>query len=201
MIITITGGSGSGKSKLAEQIQQQLGHDHVALLSLDSYYRNQSDVPTDIQGNFDHPEALDTELLCQHLDQLRSGQTIDMPQYDFTTHSRLPATQRFSPKPIMLLDGILTLALPGVNTLTDQSIFVDTPADLRLARRLLRDVRERGRTPDSVIRQYLDTVRPMHDQYVEPYKHQVDILIDNETDFLPETDAVIKLLGLKAQLT
>jgi len=196
MIITITGGSGSGKSKLASQIQQQLGDEKVGLLSLDAYYRNQSDVPAELRGNFDHPESLDTKLLCQHLDQLQSGQTIDMPVYDFTTHSRTSATESFAPKPIMLLDGILTLALEGVNTSTDISVFVDTSADLRLARRLLRDVKERGRTPDDIIRQYLETVRPMHDLYVEPYKTQVDYCVDNETDFTPDAGALIRSLGI-----
>lgn len=196
MIISITGGSGSGKSRLAQQIQQQLGTERVGLISLDAYYRNQSEVPAELQGNFDHPESLDTDLLCQHLDQLQCGRAIDMPMYDFTTHSRLPGTELFSPKPIMLLDGILTLALEGVNSFTDISVFVDTPADLRLSRRLLRDVQERGRTPDDVIRQYLETVRPMHDLYVEPHKNQVDYLIDNETEFTPDARELIQTLGL-----
>ena len=196
MIISITGGSGSGKSRLAQQIQQQLGTERVGLISLDAYYRNQSDVPAELRGNFDHPESLDTDLLCQHLDQLQCGQAIDMPRYDFTTHSRLPDTEPFTPKPIMLLDGILTLALEGVSAFTDMSVFVDTPADLRLARRLLRDVRERGRTPENVIRQYLETVRPMHDLYVESYKNQVDYRVDNETDFTPDAKALIRALGL-----
>lgn len=196
MIISITGGSGSGKSRLAQQIQQQLGSERVGLISLDAYYRSQHEVPAELRGNFDHPESLDTDLLCQHLDQLQCGRIINMPVYDFTTHSRLPDTEPFAPTPVILLDGILTLALPGVSSFTDVSVFVDTPADLRLSRRLLRDVQERGRTPDDVVRQYLTTVRPMHDQYVEPYKNQVDYLVDNETEFTPDARKLIQALGL-----
>lgn len=196
MIISITGGSGSGKSRLAQQIQHQLGNERVGLISLDAYYHNQQDVPAELRGNFDHPESLDIDLLCQHLDQLQCGQTIDMPMYDFTTHSRLPDTEAFAPTPIMLLDGILTLALAGVDSFTDVSVFVDTPDDLRLARRLLRDVRERGRTPEDIIRQYLETVRPMHDLYVEPYKNQVDYRVANEADFTPDAGELIRLMGL-----
>lgn len=196
MIITITGGSGSGKSRLAQQIHQQLGTEQVGLLSLDAYYHNQHDVPADLRGNFDHPVALDVELLCLHLEQLQNGQTVDMPVYDFTTHSRLPQTESFAHKPIIVLDGILTLALPGVSEFTDISVFVDTPAEIRLARRLLRDVQERGRTAESVIHQYMDTVRPMHQLYVEPYKEQADYCVDNETDFTPDAGELIRLLGL-----
>ncbi|MEZ5536069.1 MAG: uridine kinase [Thiolinea sp.] len=196
MIISITGGSGSGKSRFARQLEQLLGEERAGQLSLDAYYLNQDKVPESLRGNFDHPAALDAELLCQHLHRLQQGQAIDRPVYDFTTHSRLPRTEYFAHKPIILLDGILTLALPGVSALTDISVFIDTPADIRLARRLLRDVRERGRTPESVISQYMNTVRPMHELYVEPYKEQADYCVDNESNFRPGAQELIHILGL-----
>ncbi len=179
MIIGISGGTGSGKTTVAQRILEDVSAEHVVYLQQDSYYRNLGDMPVELrhQINFDHPDALDNELFINHLDALRSGEAIDMPVYDFTTHSRRNETIRIPPKPIIIVEGILIFVDAEMRELMDIKIFVDTDDDLRFIRRLRRDVNERGRLVESVIKQYLETVRPMHDQFVEPSKRYADVII------------------------
>lgn len=179
MIIGICGGTGSGKTTVARRILENVSDEQVVYLQQDSYYRNLGDMPLELrhQINFDHPDALDNELFINHLRSLRAGEPIAMPVYDYTTHTRLPETRRVEPKPVTIVEGILIFADPILRSLMDVKIFVDTADDLRIIRRMQRDVAERGRTVESVIRQYLDTVRPMHLQFVEPSKRYADVVI------------------------
>ena len=179
MIIGISGGTGSGKTTVANRILESVSTDDVAFLQQDSYYRNLDEMPLDYrqQVNFDHPDAIDTELLVAHLRALKAGQAIDLPVYDFKHHRRLPGTRRMEPKLIIILEGILIFAEPRLLAEMDIKVFVDTPDDIRFIRRLRRDMAERGRTVDSVIEQYLATVRPMHMQFVEPSKRLADVII------------------------
>lgn len=179
MIIGICGGTGSGKTTVARRILENVNQEFVACLQHDSYYRNLGDMPLELrhQINFDHPDALDNDLFVNHLKALKAGEAIEMPVYDFSTHSRRPDTVRIEPKPILLIEGILIFVEASLRELMDIKIFVDTADDLRFIRRLRRDVEERGRSVDSVIRQYLDTVRPMHEQFVEPSKRFADVII------------------------
>lgn len=179
MIIGICGGTGSGKTTVARRILEDVSDEHVIYLQQDSYYRNLGDMPIPLrhQVNFDHPDALDNELFINHVRTLRAGEAIDMPIYDFTTHTREKTTLRIEPKPIIIIEGILIFADAVLRELMDIKIFVDTDDDLRFIRRLQRDVNERGRAAESVIKQYLDTVRPMHDQFVEPSKRYADVII------------------------
>ncbi len=179
LVIGVAGGTGSGKTTVAHAILEQAGTDQISLLQHDAYYHDLSDLPPAQRAmrNFDHPDALDNRLLIQHLQDLRAGRAIEVPIYDFTTHSRTGQTRRLGPNLIILLEGILILADEALRRLLDVKIFVDTDADIRFIRRLQRDIAERGRTMDSVIRQYLETVRPMHQQFVEPSKRYADIVI------------------------
>ena len=151
----------------------------VLFIQQDLYYRNLKDMPLDYrnQANFDHPDALDNELLINHLKKLRAGEPVELPIYDFRTHTRLPDTTRINPKPIVIVEGILIFGEPRLLEQMDIKVFVDTPDDIRFIRRLRRDIAERGRTLDSVIEQYLATVRPMHTQFVEPSKRFADVII------------------------
>lgn len=179
MIIGICGGTGSGKTTVARRILENVDRDYVAFLQHDSYYRNLGDMPIELrhQINFDHPDALDNELFANHIRALRAGEPIEMPVYDFASHTRQPQTERIEPKPILIIEGILIFSDPQLRELMDLRIFVDTADDLRFIRRLQRDVTERGRSVDLVIRQYLETVRPMHEQFVEPSKRFADVII------------------------
>jgi uridine kinase len=179
MIIGICGGTGSGKTTLARRIIETVGRENVILVEQDSYYRNLADMPLDErrQANFDHPDSIDSEMLMNHLKRLRLGQSIEMPIYDFKTHTRSDATEHIDPKPVVIVEGILIFAEPRISELLDVKVFVDTPDDIRFIRRLQRDINERGRTVDSVIAQYYTTVRPMHFEFVEPSKRQADIII------------------------
>lgn len=178
-IIGVAGGSGSGKSTTVKNIADLAGEKNVLLIRHDDYYKSQDHIPVEDRPktNYDHPESLDTALLVQHLRQLLSGKPIEMPQYDFVAHTRSTKTKRVTPKPIILLDGILLFSDERVRELCHLKIFVDTDADVRLARRLLRDVAERGRTYEFGIEQYLTFTRPMHLQFVEPSKRYADIII------------------------
>ncbi len=177
--VGVAGGTGSGKTTVAEFIVQRIGAHRIAHLQHDAYYRDLStaDQRALATHNFDHPDALESDLLARHLTLLKAGQAVDVPLYDFTRHVRTPFTRRVEPRRVILLEGILILAEPAVRDLLDIKIFVDTDSDLRFIRRLRRDVAERGRTVDSVIDQYLGTVRPMHLEFVEPSKRWADLII------------------------
>ncbi|GBC82371.1 Uridine kinase [bacterium HR10] len=179
MIIGICGGTGSGKTTVAQKILEAVGADRVVYLQQDAYYKDVSHVPLEVRHtlNFDHPDAIDTDLLIQHIEELRAGRAIEQPVYDFTTHTRRPETRHVEPRPIILVEGILVFENPRLRALMDLKIFVDTADDIRFIRRLIRDISERGRTVESVIAQYLETVRPMHLEFVEPSKRYADIII------------------------
>lgn len=179
MIIGISGGTGSGKTTVANGILESVEASEVAFLQQDSYYRNLNQMPLDFrrQVNFDHPDAIDNELLVEHVRTLKAGRAVELPLYDFKTHTRMPETLRMEPKPIIIIEGILIFNDPRLLDEMDIKVFVDTPDDIRFIRRLRRDIVERGRTVDSVIEQYLTTVRPMHMQFVEPSKRYADVII------------------------
>ncbi len=176
--IGVAGGTGSGKTTVSESILQRVGPDRIAYIQQDSYYRDLSHLPyaERVQFNFDHPDSLETDLLIQHLTGLRRGIAVDVPEYDFTTYTRTGQTRRVEPKRVILVEGILIFAEPALRRLFDVRIFVDADADIRFIRRLQRDLKERGRNTESVVRQYLDTVRPMHLEFVEPTKRYADVI-------------------------
>jgi uridine kinase len=179
LVIGIAGGSGSGKTTVANVILQRVGEQHIAYLPHDAYYKDLRDLPEAQRAeiNFDHPASLDTELLSEQLKQLIQGKPIDLPVYDFKVHARTGYTIRIEPQPVIIVEGILIFAEKSLRDLFDVKIFVDTDSDLRFIRRLSRDISERGRSTDSVIQQYLSTVRPMHLEFVEPSKRYSDIII------------------------
>lgn len=179
MIIGICGGSASGKTIFSKKIIELVGSDAIIYLEHDAYYKGLTELPAELQEtkNFDHPASLDNELFIQHLQQLQANQPIERPVYDFTKHRRTTETVRIMPKPVILVDGILIFAIEALRDLFDICVFIDADADIRLARRLQRDLFDRGRSPESVIDQYLKTVRPMHRQFVEPSKKYADIII------------------------
>ena len=179
LIIGLAGGSGSGKTTIAESIVDAIGPDLVALIQHDAYYRDQSELPLEERSkvNYDHPDSLETDLLVHHLRELLGGRGIARPVYDFTVHNRSEESVLVEPRPAVIVEGILVLYEPTLRDLMDLKVYVDTDADLRLARRWGRDITERGRTFDSVRDQYLQTVRPMHMQLVEPSKRYADIVI------------------------
>ncbi len=177
--IGVAGGTGSGKTTVAEAIVARIGADRIASLQHDSYYRDLSGWPLEarLRHNFDHPHALESELLAAHLKTLRAGQPVEVPTYDFTRHVRTARTLRVEPRRVILVEGILIFSEPALRELFDIKIFVDTDSDLRVIRRLRRDLAERGRSLDSVVNQYLDTVRPMHLEFVEPSKRWADLIV------------------------
>lgn len=179
IIIGVAGGTGSGKTTVALKILEQVGAEHVAYIPHDAYYRDLSHLPASLrtQVNFDHPDSLETDLLVEHLKQLKAGQAVEVPVYDFTIHARTAQTRRVGPAPVILVEGILVFAEPELRALFDVKLYVDTDADIRIIRRLQRDVEERGRTLESVIQQYMTTVRPMHLEFVEPSKRYADVII------------------------
>lgn len=179
LIIGLAGGSGSGKTTIARSIVEAIGPDEVALIQHDAYYRDQTDLPIEQRArvNYDHPASLETDLLVEHLGRLLEGEAIARPVYDFTVHNRSEETVIVEPEPVVIVEGILVLYEPELRELMDLKVYVDTDADLRIVRRLERDIKERGREFDSVRDQYLDTVRPMHLQFVEPSKRYADIVI------------------------
>jgi uridine kinase len=179
MIIGICGGTGSGKTTIARQIVDTVGAKKVILVEQDSYYRNLADMPLDErhQANFDHPDSIDTDLLVNHVKRLKAGDPIEMPIYDMLTHTRCEETESIKPKPVTIIEGILIFAEPRLLGLLDVRVFVDTPDDIRLMRRLRRDVTERGRSFERTLEQYEKTIRPMHFEFVEPSKRHADIII------------------------
>ncbi|MFT5682782.1 MAG: uridine kinase [Myxococcota bacterium] len=178
LVIGIAGGSGSGKSRISEAVEAALAPGIVAIQH-DSYYRDLSLLPPEQRRvfNFDHPDALETDLLVSQLDQLLSGGSVDLPEYDFATHCRAHTTRRIASAPIILLEGIMVLHEPALRERMDLRIFVDTPADVRLIRRMKRDMAERGRSPEQTMAQYLDTVRPMHNQFVAPCREHAHLIV------------------------
>ncbi|HXD30258.1 MAG TPA: uridine kinase [Pyrinomonadaceae bacterium] len=179
LIIGICGGTGSGKTTVAKSILEAVSTRDVVFIQQDSYYRNLKDLPLDGRqlANFDHPDALDNDLLVNHVRKLKAGEPVDLPIYDFRTHTRMNETLSVEPQPIVIVEGILIFADPRLLEQLDIKVFVDTPDDIRFIRRLRRDLAERGRTVESVIEQYLVTVRPMHMQFVEPSKRHADVII------------------------
>jgi len=178
--IAIAGGSGSGKTSLTRALVSTIGADRCSVLDHDSYYRDLSHQPTAVRAatNFDHPDSLDNSLLAEHIQQLLAGRAVERPCYDFSTHTRQAQTEAIAARPVIICEGILLLAVPELRRSFDLRLYIDTPADVRALRRLQRDIIERGRTVQSVIKQYLDTVRPMHEQFVEPARKTADITLD-----------------------
>ena len=179
LIIGICGGTGSGKTTVANRILESVSANEVVFIQQDSYYRNLTDLPLDYRhiANFDHPDALDNDLLVNHVRRLKAGEAVELPLYDFKTHTRMNETRHVEPKPIVIVEGILIYSDPRLLEQMDIKVFVDTPDDIRFIRRLRRDLAERGRTIESVIEQYIATVRPMHMQFVEPSKRHADVII------------------------
>ncbi|HEX8385355.1 MAG TPA: uridine kinase [Rubricoccaceae bacterium] len=179
VVIGIAGGSGSGKTTVQKRIMERFGTRRIALLDHDAYYRDLAHLAPEQRArfNFDHPDALETDLMVAHLDALLAGQAVDKPTYSFETHSRLDATETVDPRPVILVDGILVLAEPALRDRMDVKLYVDAPDDVRLMRRIERDLHQRGRSIDSVLEQYRRTVRPMHLEFVEPSKRHADVII------------------------
>jgi len=179
LVVGLAGGTGSGKTTVANVILERVGHERIAYVPHDAYYRNASDLkpaPGDIV-NWDHPDSLETDLMVEQVRALKAGRAIELPAYDFTTNSRTAGSVHIEPQPIIVVEGVLIFADARLRELFDMKIFVDTDADLRFIRRLRRDIAERGRTAESVIHQYLATVRPMHLEFVEPSKRYADIIV------------------------
>ena len=193
-LIGITGGTGSGKTVLAQTLQQHLDPDSAILLHTDEYYHDRSDLPPQAREkmNFDHPDACDTSLLIAHLHALVAGQSIAAPRYDFSTHTRLADTARVQAKPLIILEGLTVFAHSTVRKLLDVLVFVETPDDVRFIRRLRRDVQERGRTMESVVEQYLTTVRPMHEKFVEPLRASADVRVSGEIPLSTAVDTIVR---------
>ena len=179
IIIGIAGGTGSGKTSLAKGILSEYGDGEVAVIEQDSYYNDLSHILYEerVIQNYDHPDSIDIELFESQLQGLLNGESVNVPTYDFSTHVRMDQTTTITPHHVIVVEGILTLHYTQLRDLFSIKIFVDTPADIRFIRRLTRDIHERGRTPDSVNKQYLATVRPMHNQFVEPSKYFADLII------------------------
>lgn len=199
LVIGVTGGSGSGKTTFARMLQANLGDQFCGLLHQDSYYRDMHEYFDRDGGrvNFDHPDSVEFELLVRHIQDLKSGLDIEVPIYDFATHKRQFETQVFPCRPVLILDGILLLTQSDLRPLLDFAFFIDTQEDLRFQRRLQRDVRERGRTPDGVREQFFNHVKPMHDLFVDPSRKFADRIISGEKSFGPVIDEIV--FGLKPQ--
>ena len=180
LIIGITGGTGSGKSTVCKSIKENIPEENIAIIEQDAYYKDQSHLSFEerLKTNYDHPLSFDNKLLIKHLDMLCNGETIEKPIYDYELHTRnLEETVTTEPKDIVIVEGIMILEDEELRNKLDIKIYVDTEDDLRILRRIQRDIKERGRTVDSVIEQYLTTVKPAHDQFIEPYKKYADIII------------------------
>ena len=179
IFIGIAGGTGSGKTTLADRLVDSFGRDEVSIIRHDNYYKRHDEMTYEERGkrNYDHPDAFDNDLLREHLLQLKEGKTVEVPVYDYTIHNRSNEVEKVVSAPVIVLEGILIFQEPMISELMDIKVFVDTDADVRILRRIQRDVEERGRSLQSVISQYLTTVKPMHEQFVEPSKRKADIII------------------------
>ena len=191
-VIGIAGGSGAGKTTIAQRIIAEIGAEHVASISYDTYYNDLSHLSlAERQAcNFDHPDAFDTALCTAQLDQLCAGHAIILPSYDFALYTRVGTGQRIEPRPILLIDGILIFVDPALRQRMHLRVFIDTADDLRIVRRIMRDTRERGRSVDSVCQQYIATVRPMHHAFVEPSRAHADMIIPGTNDATPALDVI-----------
>lgn len=194
ILIGIAGGTGSGKTTLANELINSFGQDEVSILRHDNYYKRHDDMCYEERSklNYDHPDAFDTELLCEHIRELKAGRSIQMPVYDYSVYNRSEETIEVRPAPVIVLEGILIFAETSLCELMDIKVFVDTDADVRILRRIVRDVKERGRSLDSVISQYLTTVKPMHEQFVEPSKRRADIIIPEGGENLVALEMLIQ---------
>ena len=179
IFIGIAGGTGSGKTTLADRLVDSFGRDEVSIIRHDNYYKRHDEMTYEerCKLNYDHPDAFDNDLLREHLLQLKEGKTVEVPVYDYTIHNRSNEVEKVVSAPVIVLEGILIFQEPMISELMDIKVFVDTDADVRILRRIQRDVEERGRSLQSVISQYLTTVKPMHEQFVEPSKRKADIII------------------------
>lgn len=179
VIIGIAGGSGSGKTTLTNRLWKQFGPDEVSVINHDSYYKRHDELPYEerCKLNYDHPDSFDTALLVEHLQELRAGRPVEVPVYDYTIHNRSDKTVTVYPAPVVIVEGILIFSSQDLCDLMDMKVYVDTDADVRILRRIMRDVKQRGRTLDSVVEQYLTTVKPMHEQFVEPSKRKADLIV------------------------
>lgn len=193
MVIGIAGGTGSGKTTLTEKLVERFGPS-VSVVNHDNYYKAHDDLPYEerCKLNYDHPDSFDTDLMVAHLKELKEGKAIDCPTYDYTVHNRRKETVRVEPKRVVIVEGILIFENKALRDLMDIKIFVDTDADTRILRRIMRDVKERGRSLDSVVNQYLTTVKPMHEQYVQPSKRYADIVVLEGGHNLVALDMIIQ---------
>jgi len=192
-VLGVAGGTGSGKTTVAQKIVQGLPEGAAVLIDHDSYYRDRSHLPPEQRQaiNYDHPDAIETELLVAHLGELRAGRAVEVPRYDFRQHARRADTRRVAPAPIIIVEGILVLAEERLRAAIDLKLFVDTDSDIRLMRRMRRDMEQRDRTFDQVHDQYFSTVRPMHLQFVEPSKRFADLIIPEGGENRPALDAIV----------
>ena len=206
IVIGIAGGTGSGKTTLTKRLREHFGEQEVSVINHDSYYKRHDELPYEercklnhnmsyeqrAKLNYDHPDSFETDLMIEHLKQLRAGQSVEVPVYDYTIHNRSDETITVRPAPVIIVEGILIFASQELCDLMDIKVFVDTDADVRILRRIVRDVKSRGRTLDSVVSQYLTTVKPMHEQFVEPSKRKADLIIPEGGKNAVALDMLIK---------
>jgi uridine kinase len=197
LVIGIAGGTGSGKTTVSKKLAAAIPDDRCALIEHDAYYKDRSDLTPDARAaiNYDHPEALDSDLLAEHLHTLRAGEPVRVPMYDFVTHTRSPETRLIEPAPVIIVEGILVFVETRVRAQLDIKIFVDTDPDIRLIRRIRRDLESRGRNFASVREQYYSTVRPMHLQFVEPSKRWADLIIPEGGENIVALDVLLGRLA------
>lgn len=200
MVVGIAGGTGCGKSTIIERLSQRLGDD-ATVISHDSYYRAHHDMTHEerTQLNYDHPDAYETGLLVEHLAALRRGESVEMPIYDYSAHDRTDRTITVPPSRAIIVEGILIFSYPELRDLMDVKVYVDSDADVRILRRILRDVRDRGRTLESVISQYLSTVKPMHETFVEPTKRFADVIVPTGAQNLVALEMLVDTIRARLQ--
>lgn len=193
LFIGITGGSGSGKTTIVNKIFSEVSEKSIAIIEQDAYYKDQSHLSYEerCKTNYDHPFAFDTDLLIEHIEELKNGHAIEKPLYDYEIHNRKKETMLIEPKEIIIIEGLLVFYDERIRNLLDIKIFVDTDSDLRLIRRIIRDINERARTVDSVIAQYINTVRPAHEQFIEPTKKYADIIVTEGGNNLVAIDLMV----------
>lgn len=193
LTIGVYGGTGSGKTTIVEKIVSEFPSSDIQVISQDSYYKDNSDLSFEERCglNFDHPDAIDFELLYQHVLALKNGETIHQPVYSFQTHNRTAETISISPKKILIIEGILILNYPKLRSFFDLKVFVDARSDMRMERRVSRDISERGRTPEEVLKRYMETLKPMHQQFIEPMKIHADFIIENHKNAPVELSKLI----------